>query len=442
VPSVCELAAGCARLTAAPGTTGLAVFRERDFTLFLIARFFSTIAAQMMVIAVGWQVYRLTGRVLDLGLIGLSQFLPFLSLSLFAGHAADVHERRVIIMLCLTAFLVCALLLYSFARFSVASAWPIFGVLALLGVARAFLMPASQAFLPNIVPLSALGNAIAINSSAFQVATIAGPSIGGLLYAFGESSRTPNGGALWVFGTAAALLATGVGLMSLIRRRKTGPGVPELSWDHLLEGLRFIWRRKTVLGALSLDLFAVLFGGATALLPAFTKDVLHAGPEVFGYLRAAPGVGAVLAALWLTLRPVRRHVGLFMFGGVAIFGVCIIVFGLTQHFWVAIGALALLGAGDMTSVYIRGLLVQLQTPDAIRGRVSAVNSVFIGASNELGEFESGFTAAWFGLVPAIVLGGGVTLLVTVLWAGVFFPVLWRLRSFEQLKEQRADEQSA
>ena len=420
---------------------GFAIFRERDFTLFLLARFFSSVAAQMMVIAVSWQVYRLTGRVLDLGLIGLSQFLPFLCLALFAGHAADVHDRRVIIMLCLAAFLVCALLLLSFACLSIASVWPIFGVLALLGVARAFLSPATQSFLPNIVPLSSLGNAIAINSSAFQVATIAGPSIGGLIYAFGESSRTPNGGALWVFGTAAALLAAGVGLLWLLKHRKIGAAA-SVSWDHLLEGLRFIRRRKTVLGAMSLDLFAVLFGGATALLPAFTKDVLQGGPEAFGYLRAAPGVGAVLAALWLTVRPVRRRVGLVMFAGVAIFGIAIIVFGLTHRFWVAIGALALLGAGDMVSVYIRGLLVQLETPDAIRGRVSAVNSVFIGASNELGEFESGLTAAWFGLVPAIVLGGGVTLLVAVLWAWVFFPVLWRLDSFEQLKEHRADEQSA
>jgi MFS family permease len=429
-------------LTPASATAGFAVFRERDFTLFLIARFFAQVAVQMMVIAVGWQVYHLTGRVLDLGLIGLSQFLPFLCLALFAGHAADVHERRVIIMLCLTAFLVCAVLLFGFARRPVASVWPIFGVLAMLGVARAFLSPATQSFVPNIVPLSVLGNAIAINSSANQVATIAGPSIGGLIYALGQSSHAPNIGAQWVFGTAAVLLATGVGLLSLLNNRKTSRGAPAASWDQLLEGLRFIWRRKTVLGAISLDLFAVLFGGATALLPAFTKDVLHAGPEVFGCLRAAPGVGAVLMALWLTVRPVRQRVGLFMFGGVALFGVSTIVFGLTHRFWVALAALVLLGVGDMASVYTRGLLVQLETPDAIRGRVSAVNSVFIGASNELGEFESGFTAAWFGLVPAIVLGGGVTLLVALLWAGVFFPVLRRLHSFEQLKEQRVDEQAA
>jgi MFS family permease len=426
-------------LTASPATRGFTVFRERDFALYLIARFFAQVAVQMMVIAVGWQVYHLTGRVIDLGLIGLSQFLPFLCLALFAGHAADVYERRAIIRLCLTAFLVCALLLFSFAHLSVVRVWPIFGVLAILGVARAFLSPAAQSFVPNIVPLSVLGNAIAINSSANQVATIAGPSIGGLIYALGQSSHAANIGAQWVFGTAAALLAIGVGLLSLLKSRKTTRGAPAASWEQLLQGLRFIWRRKTVLGAISLDLFAVLFGGATALLPAFTKDVLHAGPEVFGCLRAAPGVGAVLMALWLTFRPVRRRVGLFMFGGVALFGVCTIVFGLTERFWVALGALVLLGVGDMASVYTRGLLVQLETPDAIRGRVSAVNSVFIGASNELGEFESGFTAAWFGLVPAIVLGGGVTLLVAALWAGVFFPVLRRLHSFEQLKEHRTDD---
>jgi MFS family permease len=429
-------------LIKAPATRGFAVLRERDFTLFLIARFFSSVSVQMMVIAVGWQVYHLTGRVLDLGLIGLSQFLPFLCLALFAGHAADVHDRRMIIRLCLTAFLVCALLLFGFARLGVASVWPIFGVLALLGVARAFLSPAAQSFLPNIVPLSSLGNAIAINSSAVQVATIAGPSVGGLIYALGESSHAANQGAQWVFATAGALLASGIVLLSLTASRKSGRGAPAASWDQLLEGLRFIWRRKTVLGAISLDLFAVLFGGAAALLPAYTKDVLHAGPEIFGCLRAAPGVGAVLMALWLTVRPVRRRVGLFMFAGVALFGVCTIVLGLTERFWVALTALVLLGVGDMASVYTRGLLVQLETPDAIRGRVSAVNAVFIGASNELGEFESGFTAAWFGLIPAIVLGGGVTLLVGALWAGVFFPVLRRLQSFEQLKEHRADEQSA
>jgi MFS family permease len=308
-------------------------------------------------------------------------------------------------------------------------------VLALLGLSRAFQTPAAQAFVPNLVPLSSLGSAIAVSSSTFQFSTIAGPSIGGVIYAFGQSSGGFHSGAAIVYEVAAGLLAIALVSMVLIRTRRILAERSAATWHSLLEGLRFVWRRKPVLGAISLDLFAVLFGGATALLPAFTKDVLHAGPAVFGYLRAAPGVGAVLTALWLTLRPVTRHVGLNMFGGVAIFGVATLVFGLTHRIWVALVALVFLGAGDMVSVYIRTLLVQLETPDAIRGRVSAVNSVFIGASNELGEFESGVTAAWFGLVPAIVVGGVVTLVVTGLWAGALFPRLWRLKTFEQLKDR-------
>jgi hypothetical protein len=233
-------------------------------------------------------------------------------------------------------------------------------------------------------------------------------------------------------------LLTATIMMLFVTRRTGHSDRAAVRWSSLLEGLRFVWRRKTVLGAISLDLFAVLFGGATALLPAYTQDVLHAGPDVFGYLRAAPGVGAGLTALGLTLRPVTRHVGVYMFGGVAIFGLGTVVFGLTDRFIVAAVALVLLGAGDMVSVYVRGLLVQLETPDSIRGRVSAVNSMFIGASNELGEFESGFTAAWFGLIPAIVAGGVVTLAVTVVWAGVLFPQLWRLQTFEQLKDHGSD----
>ncbi len=388
----------------------------------------------MLIVAVGWQVYYITGRVLDLGLIGLSQFLPFLCLSLFTGHAADQYDRRLIITLTVLLSLICAVLLLGFAHGEVSYVWPIYLVLALLGVTRAFQMPATQSFIPNLVPLEALPNAIAVSSSTFQVATIAGPSIGGLVYAFGATSRGVHGGAAWVYGASAAALAASLALLLLLRIRRAPADRQAATWDTLLEGLRFVWRRKPVLGAISLDLFAVLFGGATALLPAFTKDVLHAGPDVFGFLRAAPGVGAGLTALWLTWWPVTGRVGFSMFGGVAIFGVATVVFGLTNRFWVALIALALMGAGDMVSVYIRHLLVQLETPDQIRGRVSAVNSVFIGASNELGEFESGVTAAWFGLVPAIVVGGVVTLAVTLLWAGVLFPKLWRLQTFDQLKD--------
>ncbi len=241
-----------------------------------------------------------------------------------------------------------------------------------------------------------------------------------------------------VYAAAALLLIAAIAMVAMLRKRRAPSARSAVSWSSLLLGLRFIWHRKTVLGAISLDLFAVLFGGATALLPAFTRDVLHAGPEVFGYLRAAPGVGAGATALWLAFRPVSRHVGMTMFAGVAAFGIATVALGLTRVFWVAMIALVVLGVGDMISVFIRSLLVQLETPDEIRGRVSAVNSVFIGASNELGEFESGFTAAWFGLVPAIVVGGAATLVVTFLWARVLFPVLWRMDTFDQLKDEKAD----
>ncbi len=425
-------------MTPAAAGGGFAVLKERDFSLYLGGRFFASVAAQMIVVAVGWQVYNLTGRTLDLGLIGLSQFLPFLCMSLPAGHAADQYPRRRIITLCLATLLLCALLLLWLAAAQVSRTLPIFGVLALLGIARAFLAPASQSFVPNIVPPKSLANAIALSSSSFQVATIAGPSVGGIVYAFGQAGAGANSGAQWVYGAAAGLLLLAAGMMAGVGPPRVPAVRRAASWSSMLQGLSFVWRRKTVLGAISLDLFAVLFGGATALLPAFTRDVLHAGPEVFGCLRAAPGVGAGLCALWLAFRPITRRVGVTMFAGVALFGVATVVFGLTQRFWVALAALVLLGAGDMVSVFIRTLLVQLATPDEIRGRVSAVNSVFIGASNELGEFESGFTASWFGLVPAIVIGGVVTLIVSGLWAGVLFPRLWRLKSFEQLKDRPAN----
>lgn len=428
-------------MSVATSSGAFGVFRHRDFTLYLGARFAAAVAAQMIVIAVGWQVYHLTGRVLDLGLIGLSQFLPFVCFALVAGHTADRYDRRGVMLACLAAYLGCAAVLLTFAHVGVRSVLPIFGVLAVLGVARAFLTPASQSYLPNLVPLTSFSRAVAVSSSAFQVATIAGPSIGGLIYAAGErasAAGSTTGGAEWVYGIAASLLASALLMLFLIERRHPRLESSSLTLSTLLEGVRFIWHRKTVLGGISLDLFAVLFGGATALLPAFTRDVLHAGPEVFGYLRAGPGIGAAAVAAVLALRPIRRRVGFTMFAGVFVFGLATIVLGLTHHFWVAMLALVILGGGDMISIFVRALLVQLQTPDAIRGRVSAVNSVCIGASNELGEFESGFTAAWFGLVPAIVLGGALTVLVGGLWAWVFFPALWRLEEFEQLRDSHAD----
>jgi MFS family permease len=417
---------------------GFAILKNRDFALYLGSRAFASIATQMIIMAVGWQVYHITGRVLDLGLIGLSQFLPFLALVLVSGHVADQFDRRIIILIGHCAYALCALTLLSFALAKINTTLPIFCVLAIFGVTRAFQVPASQSFVPTIVPLTALRNALAINSSANQVAAIVGPSIGGIVYAIAEGGLGRNSGAAVVYGAAAVLLVIAIIMVALIRKRRVPSSRSSLSWGTLLQGLRFVWGRKTILGAISLDLFAVLFGGATALLPAYTRDVLHAGPEVFGYLRAAPGIGAGATAIWLAIRPVSRHVGPTMFAGVAAFGAATVVLGLTRRFWVAMTVLVILGVGDMISVFIRSLLVQLETPDAIRGRVSAVNSVFVGASNELGEFESGTTAAWFGLVPAIVVGGAATLLVAFLWARVFFPKLWRMQTFEQLKDYKSD----
>ena len=384
----------------------------------------------MVIMAVGWQVYHITGRVLDLGLIGLSQFLPFLCLVLFSGHVADQFDRRIIIMLGHCAYALCTLLLFGFAWMKIKTTLPIFGVLSILGITRAFQMPAAQSFVPTIVPIATLRNALAINSSTNQVAAILGPSLGGIVYALAERGFGQNSGAGVVYGAAAILLLVAITLVALIHKRRLPSARSVLAWSTLLQGLRFVWQRKTVLGAISLDLFAVLFGGATALLPAYTRDVLHAGPDVFGYLRAAPAIGAGVTAVWLAFRPVSRNVGITMFAGVAAFGMATVVLGLTHLFWVAMIALVILGIGDMISVFVRSLLVQLQTPDEIRGRVSAVTAVFIGASNELGEFESGTTAAWFGLVPAIVIGGVATIIVTVAWARFLFPALWRMRTFE------------
>jgi MFS family permease len=421
------------RLTARESSTGgFAALAYRDFTLFLTAKFCTSLAGQMLIVAVGWQVYQMTHRLIDLGLIGLSQFLPFVALALFAGHVADRYDRKLVIVLCNIAHIVCALALLAMTVLQVASAWPIFVALGFLGIARAFHAPAAQAIMPNLVPVAAFSNAVALNSSSWQIATVAGPSIGGILYSVSETATGHDSGAALVYAVSSLLLLAAILLMALTRRRRVASESEEpMTWSTLFEGFRFIWRRKPVLGAISLDLFAVLFGGATALLPAFTRDVLHAGPDVFGILRAAPGVGAGVTAVLLAFQPITRRVGVWMFGGVIVFGITTIVFALTADFWIALAALSLLGAGDMVSVFIRHILVQMETPDNIRGRVSAVNSVFIGASNELGEFESGLTAAWFGLIPALVIGGVLTLGVAFLWAQVWFPMLWRMDSFDE-----------
>ncbi len=401
-------------------TNALAILRYRDFAAYAVVRFCSSLAWQMLGVAVGWQVYQLTRDPLDLGLVGLAQFVPFVLLVLPAGHVADRADRRLVLMGAYSIQGICAGVLLLFTLSAATQVWPVFVAMGLFGAARAFSMPASQAMTPNLVPPESFPGAVAFNSVLLEIAIIAGPSLGGLLYLLGPSV---------VYGAAVCLIVCVVALMGTIKPVRAPP-VADGEASELREGLRFVLNRRNVLGAISLDLFAVLFGGATALLPAFASDILHIGPAGLGVLRTAPGVGATITAVAVGISPIDRNVGRWMFGGVALFGVSTVVFGLSSSFWVSLIALVLLGAGDMVSVYIRGILVQLETPDAIRGRVSAVSSMFIGASNELGEFESGITARWFGLVRAVVLGGFATLAVVGIYLKLF-PGLRRMDGFKR-----------
>jgi MFS family permease len=402
-----------------------AVLRYPDVWRFVSARFLATLAAQIQIVAVGWQMYAITGDPLDLGLIGLSQFIPFVTLILPAGHVADHYNRSRIVTFCYLTEAVCAVLLLTMTLRGVHSTWPIFLAMVLLGGARAFSMPGAQSLLPNLVPPEFFTRAVALNSSAFQVASVMGPALGGLLYLAGPAV---------VYGAVLVLAIIASLLMVQVRggTAHTNAAREPATWQTLLSGLKFVRSRPVVMGAISLDLFAVLFGGATALLPMFARDILHVGPTGLGLLRTAPGIGAAVCAFVIALSPISRHVGAWMFGGVAVFGVATVVFGVSTNFYLSMFALTMLGAADMVSVYVRHLLVQLETPDHIRGRVSAVSSVFIGASNELGDFESGLTAKWWGAVRAVVIGGVATLVVTGLWTRLF-PVLWRMQEFPQKK---------
>ncbi|MFO7277020.1 MAG: MFS transporter [Pseudomonadota bacterium] len=387
--------------TAPPRPPPLAALRHRHFTIYAFARLCATLAWQMLAVAVGWQVYEITRNPLHLGYVGLAQFLPFVLLVLPAGQLADRIDRRLVLVGAYAVDAVAAALLLWFSVSGMREVWPVFAAMVLFGAGRAFWMPTGQAMTPNLVPPEAFPSAVAINSTLFEIAVVAGPALGGfVLYLTGPSV---------VYGTAFALLVLVVLLMITVRpaRAQRGSGSSRLS--DALEGLRFVMRRRTVLGAISLDLFAVLFGGVTAVLPIYASDVLHVGPAGLGALRTAPAVGAALMAAVLAVFPITRHVGRWMFGGVAVYGVATIVFGVSGIFWLSLLALFAVGAGDMVSVYVRHLLVQLETPDSIRGRVSAVSAMFIGASNELGEFESGVAARWLGLVPSVVLGGLATL---------------------------------
>jgi len=394
---------------------GLAVLRHSNFALYEAQRFLMVAALEMQSVAVGWQVYEITRRALDLGLVGLAQFLPNVFLFLVAGHAADRYSRKNLLFLCNVGFALCSLLLIAITRSQSGTVRPIYAVLVLLGVVRAFNSPAGRSLLPALVPMTVFPQAVAWNSTIYQAGSILGPALGGLLYGV---FRGPGGVYTASVGVAAVAACALLGIR-LQPSFDTAAAPRELDMRSMLAGLDYIWTHKIILGSISLDLFAVLLGGAVALLPVYAREILHTGPWGLGLLRAAPGAGAALMATFLAYRTLERRVGKTMLLAVGGFGVATIVFGISRNLVVSLVALLLVGAMDMISVVIRGTLVQIRTPDSVRGRVNAVDMIFIGASNELGQFESGLTAHWFGTVPAVILGGVGTLLIVVLWAWLF-----------------------
>lgn len=383
---------------------------HRPFLAFWLARVFTASGFQMLTVAIGWHLYQLTGNVLDLGLVGLVEFAPRVLFMLHTGHVADRYDRRKVAALCQSLQGLIALALAVGSATDNVTRELIFALAFLLGATRSFEMPATQALLPNVVPPGLFPRAVAASASATQSATIVAPAVGGFLYAFGS---------LWVYGPTVALYAIACVLTLSLQARGQVVQRGRASIESLLAGIRFIRSRPDILGAISLDLFAVLLGGATALLPVFAKDILLTGPLGLGLLRSAPAVGALAMSLWLARFPFERNVGRTMFTAVGVFGVATIAFGLSTSFWFSLAVLVVLGAADMISMVIRSSFVQLETPDEMRGRVTAVNGLFIGASNQLGEFESGLTAHWFGTVPAVVMGGVGTLVVTGLWIKMF-----------------------
>lgn len=389
----------------------------RSFRLFQMARLLVIGTAQMVSVAVGWQVYDRTRDPLSLGMVGLAQFLPSMLLALFGGQLADRVDRRRILLVCAVVYGLGAGVLAATEHLAA-----VYAVLVLFGGLRAFSGPAGQALLPNLVPEKELARAIAASSSAVQLGSIAGPALGGVLYAWGGGRFVFVLAALCFVGTFA--LYAGVRPLRVQHAAKGQVGL-----QHLLTGLRFVFRTPMLLGVISLDMFAVLLGGATALLPIFSRDVLHAGPTGLGLLRAAPGIGAAIVGALLAMIPIRRHAGPFLFASFIVFGAATVVFGLSRDLALSLAALLVVGASDMVNVVIRMTVVQLWTPEEMRGRVSAVNLVFIGASNEFGEFESGLTAALFGVKPAVVLGGLGSCLVALLYVALF-PTLRRADRLE------------
>ncbi|MDO9413434.1 MAG: MFS transporter [Pseudolabrys sp.] len=397
------------------------LIQQRPFVLFWLARIAATIGYQMMALVIGWKIYEITGSAFDLGVVGLILFIPAVLLTLLVGHSADRYDRRRIVQIAQSVYAVAAVLVTAGTYFELLSRELLFFAVFMIGCARAFELPTGHALVPAMVPTRLLPRAVAAWSSANQVAAISGPALGGLIYAV-----TP----IAVSIICAVAFVTSVTLVSMIRIRSNVVANQEPpTLNSVLAGFHYIARRKRLLGVISLDLFVVLLGGVTALLPIFAKDILEVGPVGLGLLRSAPAIGALATAIVLSHYPVERHIGVKMFGAVAIFGVSTIMFGLSTWFPLSLVALVFLGASDAVSVVIRFTLVQMETPEEMRGRVSAINYLFVGSSNTLGEFESGAVAAWLGAVQSVLIGGVGSLVIAATWMGLF-PDLRKLDRFE------------
>jgi MFS family permease len=399
-------------------------FKSRDFRLYQAARLMVILGAEAQSVAVAWQVYALTHSALDLGYTGLALFLPGVFVILAAGHAADRYDRRKIILLCYTLQAVCTATLLWLSMSATALGggriWPIYAVLVGIGLGRAFSGPAASAMLPSLVPKEHFVNAVTWGATVYQIANMSGPAVGGILFTLPLAGAAAGwSGAPVVYGFTLLMLLGFIVLVSMIRAKMVRTDKKAFSVKTMLAGLEYVWRAKLLLGSISLDLFAVLLGGATALLPIFATDILHAGPRGLGLLRAMPSVGALAVSLAMVVKPIKRRAGATMLICVGIFGAATVVFGLSKSIWLSAVALVVVGASDMVSVVVRSSLLQLATPPEMRGRVSAVNWLFIGASNEFGEFESGVTAQWWGAVRAVVIGGIASMVVTTLAASLF-----------------------
>jgi len=419
-------------------------FLSRDFRLYQTARLLVILGAEAQSVAVAWQVYQITHSALDLGLTGLALFAPGLFFMLAAGHVADRYDRRSIILACYTIQAACSVALLRFALHPTGRIWPIYAVLLGVGLGRAFSGPASSALLPSLVPKHHFVNAVTWGAIVFQIANIAGPAVGGLLFTLRLTGRLAQwNGASVVYCFSLATLLAFLVLVGAMQTRPVSVVKNAFNLDTMLAGFKYVWQAKLLLGSISLDLFAVLLGGATALLPIYATDILHAGPKGLGLLRAMPALGALVVSLIMTVRPIKRDAGKLMLLCVGVYGVATIVFGISRTIWVSLLALVIVGASDMISVVIRASILQLATPPEMRGRVSAVNWLFVGASNEFGGFESGVTAQWWGAVRAVVVGGIGSLIVTGV-AGALFPTLRNANalSAESLMESNKQQSTA